>query len=110
MRSRETGTSGGSPRSIDCHVGRRLWEARTAIGASAEAAAHKLQIPLEDYLEIEAGQRRAGAIILHAACACYGKRAGWFFEGLQLPDPQQRSRGSDYTQTLRLVVDRRFDV
>ncbi len=66
----------------DVHVGARLKLARERIGEAPHVIAENLKLSPVDYLELEAGLRRANAEVLVAAAEFFKLDIGWFFEGL----------------------------
>lgn len=69
---------------LDAHIGRRLFEARTAIGLSTYHASLLLGITADELEHIEAG-RRATADQLYTACYCYNVSISFLFEGYVKP-------------------------
>lgn len=72
---------------IDRHLGRRILQARSAIGRDQQDVASAIGTTLDEYKAMEAGVKRIDALYMARLSAELGQPLKWFFEGLPGQDP-----------------------
>jgi len=78
---------------VDRHVGQRLRERRLDLEKTSEQLASALDLSVDEYEELEAGQRRLGPQLMQKAGAFLDVTPAFFFQGLDLmPQPTSSCR------------------
>lgn len=73
---------------LDAHIGRRMFEQRTAIGLSQQRLAAMIGVTYQQLHKYQTGSNRIAVGRLHAVAKALGVAPAWLYEGLVRAQPE----------------------